>query len=141
MGDSQLGEEEVLPLLGDFNDSQFEFETSTYFMLNRTREINAVQSLMDGFPEESNIAIADYIMANDVEFIFKKKMVVVLDFSIFKPKSLIQGFLDGSPVDESDCWFNNDARGEYFSEFPIFSTGKSLHFLDGLGKSFPFVTS
>ena len=32
-------------------------------------------------------------------------------------------------------------RGEYFSKFPVITTGKSFPLLDGLGKSFPFVST
>jgi len=53
--------------------------------------------------------MADYEMGNDVEYIFKKEMVVVLEFYILTPKSLTQGFLDANPVDESNLWFNNIA--------------------------------
>ena len=125
LGDPQLGEEELVALLEDYNDSQFEFLTSADFMTNRDREIFSVQYLMNRFPKESNIALADYEMANDVEFIFKKKMVIVLDFHILTPKSLTQGFLDGAPVDESNFWFNNNSAiggiGEPLRRFSDFA--------------------
>ena len=120
-----LGEKELADILTEYLNSMFEFETSELFLVNRNREINAVQYLIDGFPEESNIAIADYEMANDVEFIFKKEKVVVLDFHILTPQTLTQGFLDGTPVDESDFWFNdiesNAMIGSLLRNFSDFS--------------------
>ena len=107
LGDPTSGEEELNELINDHTKSQFEHSKSSTFLMNRNREIYATQYLINHFPEESNIAMADYEMGNDVEFIFKKDMVVVLEFFILTPKSLTQGFLDANPVDESNLWFND----------------------------------
>ena len=65
------------------------------FLENRGREIFTVQAILDAynFPDIENLVIADYEMANDVEFIFKRDKVVVLDFHILTLKELTERFI------------------------------------------------
>ena len=65
------------------------------FLENRGREIFTVQAILDGynFPDINNLVIADYEMANDVEFIFKRDKVVVLDIHILTLKELTEKFI------------------------------------------------
>ena len=65
------------------------------FLENRGREISTVQAILDGynFPDINNLVIADYEMANDVEFIFKRDKVVVLDIHILTLKELTEKFI------------------------------------------------
>ena len=88
--------------------SQFEFETSKSFLANRNREITAVGMLIETFPQRSNIAVADYESANDVEYIFKRDLVVVMNLNILSSINLTQNFLDGNAVDESGFWFKDE---------------------------------
>merc|ERR1719411_2082561 len=53
---------------------------------------------------------ADYESANDVEYIFERDQVIILEFNILTSKDLTQSFLDGNPIDESNFWYNDVSR-------------------------------
>jgi len=74
--------------------------------VDRAREVNSIMSLVKSFGEESNIGLADYENANDVEYIFERDMVIVLEVNILTPTSLTESFLNGTAVNEDDFWFN-----------------------------------
>eukprot|EP00091_Calanus_sinicus_P008510 TRINITY_DN2061_c0_g1_i3.p1 TRINITY_DN2061_c0_g1~~TRINITY_DN2061_c0_g1_i3.p1 ORF type:complete len:555 (-),score=118.33 TRINITY_DN2061_c0_g1_i3:234-1826(-) len=99
-GGDGMGEDDLLALVTEYNLSQFEYETSHGFLGKRTREVKSIEALVKTFTEESNIGLADYENANDVEFIFERDMVIVLDVNILTPASLTEGFLNGEVVDE-----------------------------------------
>jgi len=112
-GGTGNGEDDLNSMLGDYTASQFYFDTSSEFLIDRNREIQAIRFLEENFPVESNIDIADYESANDVEYIFERDLVVVLEFNILSSKDLTQSFLDGNRIDESDFWYNRvDINGE-----------------------------
>jgi len=106
-GGTGQGEDNLMIMLANYTDSQFYFDTSSEFLIDRNREIQAIRFLEEDFPVESNIDIADYESANDVEYIFKRNKVVVLEFNILSPKTVTQSFLDGNRIDESGFWYNN----------------------------------
>ena len=99
-GGDGKGEDDLLDLVTEYNLSQFEFELSEAFLVDRGREVNSIESFVELFTEESNIGLADYENANDVEYIFERDMVIVLDVNILTPASLTQGFLDGGVVNQ-----------------------------------------
>ena len=101
------GEDDLIIMIGDYVSSQFYFDTSSEFLIDRNREIQAIRFLEENFPSESNLAIADYESANDVEYIFKRDQVVVLEFNILTPKDLTISFLSGHPINESGFWYND----------------------------------
>ena len=101
------GEDDLIIMLADYAASQFYFDTSLEFLIDRNREIQAIRFLEENFPSESNIDIADYESANDVEYIFTRDNVVVLEFNILSSKDLTQSFLDGNRIDESEFWYNS----------------------------------
>jgi len=100
------GEDDLNTMLTDYTASQFYFDTSSEFLIDRNREIQAIRFLEENFPTESNIAIADYESANDVEYIFTRDLVVILDFHLLSLKNLTQSFLDGNRINESEFWYN-----------------------------------
>merc|ERR1719495_2158801 len=106
-GGSGHGEDDLMIMLANYTDSQFYFDTSSEFLIDRNREIQAIRFLEENFPSESNLAIADYESANDVEYIFKRDQVVVLEFNILTPKDLTISFLNGHPINESSFWYND----------------------------------
>ena len=65
------------------------------FLWNRRREILTVQAILDryNFPSIPNMVVADYEMANDVEFIFKRDKVIVFDIHILTLKDLTEKFI------------------------------------------------
>jgi len=103
----QGAEEELAELLSNYTASQFYFGTLELFIQARKREVKAIDNLVNSFDVESNIDMTDYETANDVEYIFQREMVIVMDLNILSNKSLILDYLAGNPVDESHFWFNN----------------------------------
>ena len=106
-GGTGMGESDLLELVTKYTLSQFQYETSHAFLVNRGREINSIRYFVEIFTEESNIGLADYENANDVEYIFERDMVVVLDVNILTPASLTEEFLNGTIANEDGFWFNN----------------------------------
>jgi len=106
-GGNGHGEDDLVKMLADYAASQFYFDTSSEFLIDRNREIQAIRFLQENFPSESNIDIADYESANDVEYIFTRDNVVVLEFNILSSRTLTQSFLDGNRIDESEFWYNS----------------------------------
>jgi len=113
-GGNGAGETELTALLNQYITSPFYYETSSLFLIDRKREIKAVEFLVDNFPEASNIAVADYESANDVQYIFERNEVIVLDFHILSDSNHTQNFLDGNlMINEGDFWYNKvDLNGE-----------------------------
>ena len=78
-------------------------------MLTLTISVNAIRKLMNMYPAESNMELADYERANDVEYIFQRSKVVVVDLNILTPRSWIDDFLHpNSSVNERQFWFDNN---------------------------------
>merc|ERR550539_198181 len=78
--------EEVVLLLQAYEDSLFHKRTLRNFIDEREREVNSIRTLMNMYPVESNMELADYERANDVEYIFQRSKVVVVDLNILTPR-------------------------------------------------------
>ena len=109
-GGNSLGEDALMLMLINYLESPFEFNLSWDFLVDRNREIQAIRFLEENFPIESNMNTADYESANDVQYIFERDQVIILEFNILTSKELTQSFLDGNPVDESGFWYNDVMR-------------------------------
>ena len=108
-GGNATGEDELMIMLNLYLESPFEFSLSWDFLVDRNREIQAIRFLEENFPIETNMNTADYESANDVQYIFERDQVIILEFNILTSKELTQSFLDGNPIDESNFWYNGNA--------------------------------
>ena len=108
-GGNVTGEDELMIMLNLYLESPFEFSLSWDFLVDRNREIQAIRFLEENFPIETNMNTADYESANDVQYIFERDQVIILEFNILTSKELTQSFLDGNPIDESNFWYNGIA--------------------------------
>jgi hypothetical protein len=66
------GENDLMAMLQAYTESPFYFDTSSEFLVDRNREIQAIRFLEENFLTESNIDIADYESANDETYIEDK---------------------------------------------------------------------
>ena len=108
-GGNATGEDELMIMLNLYLESPYEFSLSWDFLVDRNREIQAIRFLEENFPIETNMNTADYESANDVQYIFERDQVIILEFNILTSKELTQSFLDGNPIDESNFWYNGNA--------------------------------
>jgi len=108
-GGTGHGEDALINLILAYDASQFMYDKSHSFLRDRRREVNAIMVLVDYFGEETNLGLADYENANDVEYIFERDFVIVLEVNILTPESLTINFLNGKPVNESGFWYNDIA--------------------------------
>merc|ERR1712130_884990 len=101
--------EEVVLLLQAYEDSRFYIRALRSFIEERMREVNSIRTLMNIYPVESNMELADYERANDVEYIFQRSKVVVVDLNILTPRSWIEDFLDPNRtlINDREYWFND----------------------------------
>ena len=96
-------------LLEAYEDSRFYKRTLGPFIGERRREVNSIRQLMNMYPVESNMELADYERANDVEYIFQRSKVVVVDLNILTPRSLIEDFIHPNSTDsERHYWFDDN---------------------------------
>jgi len=118
-------EDDLLEILFEVTKSPFDYEISRQFLLFRLREINSITSLTQSFPEESNIGLFDPSSGSDIDFFLKFEDVLIVTLNMIAPQSLIQSFLDGEIIDESDSWFNDIASlsqvGGFLHEFTEFA--------------------
>merc|ERR1711936_1186258 len=118
-------EDDLLEILFEVTESPFEYELSRQFLQFRLREINSITSLTQSFPEESNIGLFDPSSGSDIDFFLKFEDVLIVTLNMIAPQSLIQSFLDGEMIDESDSWFNDIASaaqvGVFLQEFTEFA--------------------
>jgi hypothetical protein len=90
------------------NNSTYNILPATLYLDFRGREINAIQQLIDRFPPEDNIALADYESANDIQYVFERNMVTILEYNVVAPLDLTLNFMeDGTLVDDNQYWYNN----------------------------------
>ena len=103
--------DEVVLLLQAYEDSRFYKRTLRSFIDEREREVNSIRALMNMYPVESNMELADYERANDVEYIFQRSKVVVVDLNILTPRSWIEDFLDPNRtlINDREYWFDDNA--------------------------------
>merc|ERR1711971_246992 len=101
--------EEVAALLEAYQDSRYYKRTLGPFIGERRREVNSILQLMNMYPLESNMELADYERANDVEYIFQRSKVVVVDLNILTPRSLIEDFIHPNSTDgDRNYWFDDN---------------------------------
>ena len=114
-------EEDLIKLLIDHADSQFQVDRSMEFLINRGREIQAVRFLLDSFPQASNRLVQDFRTANDAGILFSRDRVVLLELNVLSPTNVSNNFLDGNPMDEDKFWYNNQTvSGEVGSTLRTF---------------------
>jgi hypothetical protein len=106
-GGTGHSEEDLVTLLNEYLRSQFEFERSSHFLTNRTREVEALRILIETIPAWSNIAINDFESADDIECIFQHDSACIMHFNIISPQNVTEGFLNGTLIDEAFLWYNN----------------------------------
>ena len=73
--------EEVVTLLEAYEDSRFYKRTLRSFIAEREREVNSIRILKNLYPTESNMELADYERANDVEYIFQKNSTILIIYT------------------------------------------------------------
>jgi hypothetical protein len=109
--DNPAGEQALMDLLIEHQASQFAFDISNNFLIDRKRELNAIQFLVDTVLE-SNVAVADFESATDVSFIFGKDQLVFLELNILSDTTNTENFLNKNPTNESEFWYNKpDVNG------------------------------
>ena len=100
-----MGEDALNNLIINHETSQFAFDKSSNFLIDRKRELNAIRFLVETV-QDSNVAVADFEKATDVAFIFGKDKLVLLTLNILSDTYNTQSFLDGNTVDEDNFWYN-----------------------------------
>ena len=53
--------------------------------------------------------LADYEKANDVQYIFQRSKVVIMDLNLLTPRSIIDDYLNNNEVDEGGFWFGDSS--------------------------------
>ena len=105
------GEEALVNLIIEHEESQFAFEKSNNFLVDRQRELNAIQFLIETVLD-SNVAVADFEKATDVAFVFGMDYLVLLELNILSDTNNTNSFLEGNPNSEEDFWYNKpDVNG------------------------------
>ena len=105
------GEKELIQLLGDINDSPFEYEKSEMFLSSRGLEIRALNLLVEGFDEYSlnNFRAADYKQPTRAHIMMNHDRVVIFDVNILQSKEVTEKFLKNEKVNSS-FWYHNDIK-------------------------------
>merc|ERR1711971_357223 len=105
------GEEALVNLIVEHEDSQFAFDRSNSFLSDRKRELNAIRFLIETVLD-SNVAVADFEKATDVAYIFGMDHLVLLELNILSNTSNTLSFINGNPNSEDDFWYNKpDVNG------------------------------
>ena len=105
--EDELAEDELIQLLLDHANSQFQIDKSLEFLVNRGREIQAVTFLLESFPTASNRLVQDFRSANDAGILMTRKAVVLMELNVLSSVDVSNSFLEGTPMDESNFWYNN----------------------------------
>jgi len=105
------GEEALINLIIAHEDSQFAFDKSSSFLIDRKRELNAIEFLIETVLD-SNVAVADFEKATDVAYIFGMDHLVLLELNILSDTNNTLSFINGNPNNEDDFWYNKpDVNG------------------------------
>ena len=105
------GEEALINLIIAHEDSQFAFDKSNNFLIDRKRELNAIEFLIETVLD-SNVAVADFEKATDVAYIFSMDHLVLLELNILSDTNNTLSFINGNPNIEDDFWYNKpDVNG------------------------------
>ena len=113
-GGTGNGEDDLVEWINEYLNSTFQFDISSEFLVDRTREIQSIGFLIESFEQFPNIVFADYESANDVEFIFSHDYVMIMEFNILNNEDISNNFLNGTPVDETDFWYNKVGDNGFF---------------------------
>ena len=102
------GDADLAHLLQNYTESPFNFERCRIFFITRTKEIEVLNTIFNpkNF-EGSEIKVVDYEQADDVKVMFKKNTVLTLIYNIIPDSKVMEDFVKGIHVDESNAWFNN----------------------------------
>merc|ERR1711970_448579 len=105
------GEEALINLISAHEDSQFAFDKSNNFLIDRKRELNAIEFLIETVLD-SNVAVADFEKATDVAYIFGMDHLVLLELNILSDTENTLSFINGTPNSEDGFWYNKpDVNG------------------------------
>merc|ERR1719339_414133 len=105
------GEEALINLISAHEDSQFAFDKSNNFLIDRKRELNAIEFLIETVLD-SNVAVADFEKATDVAYIFGMDHLVLLELNILSDTNNTLSFINGNPNNEDGFWYNKpDVNG------------------------------
>ena len=107
-------EDDLIAWINEYYTSAFQYDYSYEFLVNRTREIQAIGFMLDGLEVHDNIKVADYVTSTDVEFLFNYNYVMILEFNILNDEELVLNFFNMNPTDESNLWFNNVSTNGHF---------------------------
>ena len=113
-GGNGRGEEDLVQWINTYLNSPFQFDVSSEFLVDRSREVQSFGYLVESFEEFPNTKFADYESANDVEFIFGHDYVMIMEFNILNGDEISNDFLAGNPIDESEFWYNQVDINGYF---------------------------
>ena len=123
-GGKEHAEDDLIRWISEYSASVFQYDYSYEFLVNRTREIQAVGFMMESLEVHNNIKFADYDTSADVEFLFKHDYVMILEFNILNDVDLVHNFFNKTPTDESNLWFNHvDINGHFGSLLHLFNVG------------------
>ena len=110
-GTEGAGEDDLISIYQTYINSIFTQAISYYkYLIFREREVNTIGDFLDYWDEASNIAVADYENAIDVEFIFERKRVIVFEINVITGSNVTEHFLEGNPDNEDNLWFNDNAN-------------------------------
>jgi hypothetical protein len=104
-------DDELVKLLDDWGKSRFYDKTlGPFIRRDRSREVEAVGKILAWYGAAGgNMEMADFERANDVQYIFQRAKVVVMDINILSPKTLIDDFLNtNETVNEDLFWYNDN---------------------------------
>ena len=109
-GGQGSSEADLIRLLSEYNLSPYNKEKSGRFLGRRKREIQAMQFVLSlfGKSKSSNIKVADFESANDVDNLLSKTYVVVFEVNVLQPKTVTDSFIDRLEINETNFWFNTD---------------------------------
>ena len=111
---TEAGEDGLITIYQTYISSIFTQAISYYkYLIFREREVNTIGDFLEYWEEASNIAVADYENAIDVEFIFERKRVIVFEINVITGTNVTEHFLEGNPDNEDNLWFNDN--GNFFS--------------------------
>merc|ERR1711971_97690 len=105
-GGNAEAEEDLIMLLTDYLNSMFQLDKSLEFLINRSRELNAIRFLLESFPPAPNRLVQDYTNIEEAQAMFLRDKVVLLELGVLSDVNVTKSFLDGEPMDENDFWYN-----------------------------------
>ena len=105
-GGNAEAEEDLNILLTDYLNSVFQLDKSLEFLVNRSRELNAIRFLLESFPPAPNRLVQDYTSIEEAQAMFMRDKVVLLELGVLSDVNVTKSFLDGEPMDENNFWYN-----------------------------------